>query len=131
NRVSGRHEEGTHLALAGRGDLPRQERGRQIAEHVGEVSEAGARLSVGRKPRPFADVVQRDRWPAKDGAARAIDVPGDRVQRIQEERHQRAEAAETGTGPAVGGGTLGSCKGTGDLAHVLWVEPRLSSCLLG
>ena len=107
HRVARRHEQRAQLALAGRLDLARQQRRGQVAEHVGEVAEARAHLAVGGEPEPLADVVERDRRPAEDGAAGAVEVAGDRVERVDQEGDERAEAAEARAGAPVGGRAVG------------------------
>ena len=108
HRVAGGHEQRADLALARRLDLQREQRGRQVADHVGEAAEARAHLAVGGQADLLAELVERDRRVPEHRAARAVEVAGDRVERVEQEGDQRAEAAQAGAGAAVGGGAVGA-----------------------
>ena len=56
----------------------------------------------------------------EDRAAGAVEVAGHGVQRVEQERHQRAEAPEAGAGAPVGGGAVGG----GEVARQLRARAR-------
>ena len=117
--LPGGDEERADLALARGRDLLRDQRRRQVADHVGEVAEARAHLAVGGEPRLLGDLVERDRRPAEDRAARPVEVAGDGVQRVEQVGDQRAEAAQAGAGAPVGGGARRGGERPRQLAHRL------------
>ncbi len=107
HRVAGAGEEGTDLLRAlGRHLFCEQRRG-QRAEHVREASDARARLAVRREPCALGDLVQRDRRKTEHGAARPVEVPACGVEKVEQERDERAESPEARAGPPVHGGAVG------------------------
>ena len=101
--VARRHEQRADLPLARSRDLARQQRRRQVAEHVRDVSEARVDLSVGVETRLLSDLVERDRRITEHGSARPVEVAGDGVEGVQQERDEGPEATQAGAGAAVGG----------------------------
>jgi hypothetical protein len=103
HRIPRRHEERADLELAGRRDLARQERRGQVSDHVRKTAEARAHLAVAREPGLLPHVVERDRRAPEHRAARTVEVPRRRVERVDQERDQGPESPKAGARAPVRG----------------------------
>ena len=83
-----------------RGDLTGHRRGRQLAQHSGKPP---MREGIFRscRLRSGAGAPRLDRARAEDRAAFTIEIAGHDVQRVEQERHQRAVPTKTRPGPPV------------------------------
>ena len=130
NRVSGRDEERPDLPLARRRHLLRHDRRRQAAQHLGQVADPRAHPVVRRQVHHARQPLEVHGRVAEDGAALAVEVAGDQVQGVQQERDHRRVPPEARPGSTVDGGALGAGEVAREAPDLARLNPGMDLGLL-